>query len=290
MITTEAIDSIVIRGFQYATDYQTQIEDAGENLAPHSHDCYELFIMLEGEVFYTIKKRKYCLRPTELLIVPPNHRHLITREETQTQNAIVRGMTLQFELTETLPTEFAFLNEVHKVRLSNTPEIITWIHTIAHHQSIFSPSEFQVLLKTYTAQFLMLLYKFSYISIHEDKALSHLTLHIIAFINQHLTEKINVKALASTLKFTESYMTKTFKKDMKLSIMQYIKQRRMLLAEALIFGGEKPIQAMYKSGFTDYSNFFKEFVKTYGVTPKEMWLKYRKEAPQDKKGPPPPLN
>lgn len=283
MMNTEIIDAIAVRGFQYATDYQTQIDEDGENLVPHSHDCYELFIMLEGELFYTVKKRKYRLRPTEVIVVPPNHSHLVTREKKQTQNAVVRGMTFQFEIQKDLPPEFAFLLEVEKFRLNNIPEMITLIHTITHHRSIFSPNEFQVLLKTYTAQFLMLLYKFSYVSVNEDKTLSHLTLHIVAFINQHLTEKINVKALASTLKFTESYMTKTFKKDMKLSIMQYIKQRRMLLAESLIFGGEKPIQAMYKSGFTDYSNFFKDFVKTYGITPREMWLKYRKEAPQDKK-------
>ena len=283
MMNTDIIDAITIRGFQYTTDYQTQQGEDGENHVPHSHDCFELFIMLEGELFYNVKKRKYHLRPTELIVVPPKHSHLVTKEKEQTKNAVVRGMTFQFEIQTELPLEFAFLTEVKKFRLNSIPEIITLIHTIVHHRSIFSQNEFQVLLKTYTAQFLMLLYKFSHVSIGEDKSLSHLTLHIIAFINQHLTEKINVKALASTLKFTESYMTKTFKKDMKLSIMQYIKQRRMLLAESLIFGGEKPIQAMYKSGFTDYSNFFKEFVKTYGITPKEMWLKYRKEAPQDKK-------
>lgn len=41
-----------------------------------------------------------------------------------------------------------------------------------------------------------------------------------------------------------------FKKDMGISVMKYIKQRRMILADSLLYGGEKPVQAIYKSGYT----------------------------------------
>lgn len=281
MIKSEDIDAIFIHDFKYTTDYLSEIDASEESLNPHSHNYHELFIMLEGNIVYTVNDTKYNLRPTELFIVPPKQLHTVARENTE--NTIVRGMTIHIEFEKSIPSEFSFLNKITPIKLSNTPEIITWIHTIIHHQSVFSPTEFQALLKTYMAQFLMLLYKFFCVSLNNDQALNHLTLHIIAFIEQHLTERINVKTLESALNFNESYISKTFKQDMNLSIMQYIKQRRMLLAEALIYGGEKPIQAMYKSGFTDYSNFFKEFVKTYGVSPKQVWLKYRKEAPQGKK-------
>ena len=37
---------------------------------------------------------------------------------------------------------------------------------------------------------------------------------------------------------------------MGISVMKYIKQRRMILADSLLYGGEKPVQAIYKSGYT----------------------------------------
>ena len=278
----EEIDEFIkVVDMQYSTEYFLGAEDCTPPTA-HAHPFFELFIMLEGDVRYTVDDRAFDLKSTQLIIVPPSHEHSIEKNERHKAGALVRGLTFQFEIRKDkklLPL-FAMLNTPQTLQLNSIPEMITLIHTVSHHHTLFSKEEFFLLRKTYLIQLLLLLYKFSYVNLNIDKPLNHLTIHVLAYINQHLTEKINVKSIATTLKFTESYITKTFKKDMQLSIMQYIKERRLRLAESLIFGGEKPIQAMYKSGFSDYSNFFKEFTKIYGITPKQMWTKYRKEAPQ----------
>lgn len=277
-------DRIRVETFEYSITYTQPEPQEDEPPAERARPFYELFIMLEGAAVYTVEKKKYALSPTQCVLIPP----FFPAKPTFTlsaQNPAVRTLVVRFYAEGDL-SDLPFgglLQKPFARQLNAIPEIITLIHNISHHNSVFTREEFALLHKTYLLQFLMLLNKLSGENFDTEKTLNHLTLHVLSYINQHLTEKINVKTIAAILNFTEPYITRTFKADMGISIMQYIKQRRLELAHSLIYGGEKPIQAMYKSGFTDYSNFFKIFIVRFGQTPKELWLKYRKESPQGKR-------
>ncbi len=275
--------NIQMVNFTYFTRYPSDI-DAEDAERTHTHSFYELFIKLEGNCGYTVEDKRHELQSAELIIVPPGHRHRMEKNACNEQNPIVRGLLMQFDIPEEQREHpvFALLSAPRVIALNTIPEIVTLIHAVSHHGAIFSEDEFRLLEKTYVMQLLMLLYKLTFVTVNVDSRMNHITLHILAYIHQHLTEKLNVRSIAATLKFNESYIANIFKKDMHITIMQYIKRRRLELTQALLFGGERPMQAMYKSGFTDYPNFFKEFRKMYGMTPKEMWLNYRKEAPQGK--------
>lgn len=58
---------------------------------------------------------------------------------------------------------------------------------------------------------------------------------------------------------------------MQITIHKYIKLKRLIKAKELI-RQNLPITEVYiKSGFGDYSNFFRAFKLEYGITPKEYY-------------------
>lgn len=271
-----------VKYFTFYSFHPKKPEDARE----HTHRHFEIFILLEGHCTYRAKGKEYVLHPTEAIIIPPHSGHRVVYDDFSENDPLLRGLFFRFVLEP--GSEYAelygFLNKIRTVILNASPEIITLIHTINHHEAIFTEEEFSLLKKAYTIQLLLLLFKFfsEYADIPPQRV-DHTTLHVLAYINQHLIDKLSVEKIADLFSFTKSHISAVFKKDMGISVMQYIKQRRMVLADSLLYGGEKPIQAMYKSGYSDYSNFFKDFVACHGVTPKQQWLKYRKEAPHGKK-------
>ena len=75
--------------------------------------------------------------------------------------------------------------------------------------------------------------------------------------------------LAEAFYLSESYICRIFKAATGTTINKYITARRISIAKSLLNNGASVAEAFDKSGFTDYSNFFKAFTKAVGVSPKK---------------------
>lgn len=92
---------------------------------------------------------------------------------------------------------------------------------------------------------------------------------ILAYINQNIAQPITIEQLAEHFYLSESYICRIFKAATSTTINKYITARRISIAKALLNEGISVAEAYERSGFTDYSNFFKAFTKAVGVSPKK---------------------
>jgi AraC-like DNA-binding protein len=111
-------------------------------------------------------------------------------------------------------------------------------------------------------------------SIHDNSSISgdnyKKCSEILSYINQNLTEDLNMDMLSAHFALSGSYMSTLFKKETGTSLHKYISQQRISLAKRLLSEG-LPVTEVYTScGFGDYSNFLKVFKKTVGVSPKKF--------------------
>ena len=92
---------------------------------------------------------------------------------------------------------------------------------------------------------------------------------ILAYINQNIGQNITVEQLAANFFLSESYICRIFKQATGTTINKYITARRISIAKAHLNEGDSVGTAFEKSGFGDYSSFFKAFTKAVGVSPKK---------------------
>lgn len=92
---------------------------------------------------------------------------------------------------------------------------------------------------------------------------------ILTYINQNISDPITMEQLAKEFFLSESYICRIFKSATGTTIGKYITARRISIAKAHLNEGMSVSEAFEKSGFTDYSNFFKAFTKAVGVSPKK---------------------
>ena len=92
---------------------------------------------------------------------------------------------------------------------------------------------------------------------------------ILAYINQNIAQPITVEHLAGHFYLSESYICRIFKAATGTTINKYITARRISIAKSHLNEGLTVSEAFERSGFTDYSNFFKAFTKAVGVSPKK---------------------
>lgn len=97
------------------------------------------------------------------------------------------------------------------------------------------------------------------------------------YIEEHLHEKIYVEDLANLIHVNEQYFMRLFKKETGKSVMEYISERRISLASALLKNTDKSINFIADCvGCENYSYFTKLFKKYTGYTPREYRQQFRK--------------
>lgn len=98
------------------------------------------------------------------------------------------------------------------------------------------------------------------------------------YIDTHLHESIVVGKLAKTVKLNESYLSTLFKRQVGVSVTDYVIAKRMEAAENMLRFSDFTLSEISDIlHFSSYSHFARTFRKYYGTSPKryrdENWQK-----------------
>lgn len=97
----------------------------------------------------------------------------------------------------------------------------------------------------------------------------------VDYISAHLHDNVSVTELADHVKLNETYLSKLFKKEMGLSISEYIRNKKIEEAKSLLrYSDKTSIEIATDMGFSSHSYFISVFKKVTGLTPKEYRNRY----------------
>ena len=86
-----------------------------------------------------------------------------------------------------------------------------------------------------------------------------------------------MEEIAEVMNYSAGYTSKVFKLITGESLNQYMLKKRIEHAEYLICNGETIVEASERTGFDNYSYFYKAFKKIKGTSPKEYQEKMKKK-------------
>ncbi|CCF25439.1 Response regulator containing CheY-like receiver domain and AraC-type DNA-binding domain [Leuconostoc citreum LBAE C10] len=107
-------------------------------------------------------------------------------------------------------------------------------------------------------------------TIKEYRTTNFLPLHlrIKSYINEHIGENITLNDIASALHASKKTLNPAFKKEYKLTITQFIRQRKIAVAKELLIACESStIEISELLSFSSQSYFIKTFKDLTGTTP-----------------------
>lgn len=98
---------------------------------------------------------------------------------------------------------------------------------------------------------------------------------LLAYIQEHYTEKITLTMLAQEFHLSEKYISWYFKEHFYISFMQYVSHLRMTKAKHLLYATELAItEIAFSCGYPSVNFFIRSFKEIHGITP----LQYRKQS------------
>lgn len=244
----------------------------------HIHDCYELYYSIFGGKQFLIDNRFYSIAPGDLFIINQYESHKLTQVDSHIHERIV--VSIHPDYVKRLSTPETDLNTcfserpsrfTHKISLNRDQQSrflyyidkITSANSYAH--DILEQAAFmQLLVFINTAA----------LSPGEETEgagykYNHQVDDILAYINQNIAHPITLGQLSEHFYLSQSYICRIFKTATSTTINKYITARRISIAKSLLNEGVSISEAYERSGFTDYSNFFKAFTRAVGVSPKK---------------------
>ena len=91
----------------------------------------------------------------------------------------------------------------------------------------------------------------------------------IDYIYNHILEPISVEQLAEAIGISPTYLSRIFKKDLGISVSEYIRQRKIDVAKNLLrFTDYDFVTISNMLSFSSQSHFIQQFKSHVGVTPK----------------------
>lgn len=249
----------------------------------HIHDFYELYYSISGGKQFLIDNKFYSIAPGDLFIINQYESHYLAQVDKMIHERIV--FSIHPDYVKGLSTPTTNLDECfsdhdssfqHKLSLNKEQQkrFLYYVNKItnasgyAHdiiEQSAFM--ELMVMINTMVQSRGCAAVPVG--DITGSYKYNHQVDDILNYINLNIASPITIEQLASKFYLSESYICRIFKSATGTTINKYITARRISIAKSLLNDGLSVTEAYEKSGFSDYSNFFKAFTKAVGISPKK---------------------
>ena len=248
----------------------------------HSHPFYELYYFLSGDVHFTYAGTEYVMQPHTLVVVAPNVFHGIHVLTNKTYERFtfhfteeIISMNHRQLLMGSLPTE-----ETIRSGNSAIPYIISNADSLGIlplmqdvERVIGMPEKVCDTMASVILEAILGL-----LMIHEGDLRSTANIPsyfsdyqelkpVLSFIHQNLTERMTLDDLSTYAHISKSKLNQLFRTHLGATVMEYVTRRRLNYAQQLLINGVPAAQASSASGFGDYTNFYRAYVKQMGHSP-----------------------
>ena len=93
----------------------------------------------------------------------------------------------------------------------------------------------------------------------------------LVYIEKNLKQKISIEEIADYVGYSKFYFSRMFKQEMNISIMEYVKERKVICALESILQGHKILDVAIEYGWESHSGFIKAFKSYYGFSPSLLY-------------------
>ena len=249
----------------------------------HWHDEVEIIYIKKGHITVYIGDETFSAKAGDLFMVNTGELHFMSSDDMKVEYyTLLFPLTfLSFQIEDALEQE-VFLplrqkNLLFPIGLKGLSAEIEMLHLIREVIKVNEEKEcgYQLRTRILLLEFVEGLLKEEGFCKADITGTTGMQRELLAYIQEHYTEKITLAMLAGEFHLSEKYISWYFKEHFYISFIQYVSHLRMMRAKDLLLTTEQPVtEIAFSCGYPSVNYFIRSFKEEHGVTP----LQYRKKS------------
>ena len=241
----------------------------------HCHSVYEIYYFIEGDVDYLVEGKQYHPTPHSLILLSPNALHGVKVNSDQPY----RRFTLHFHpdllhmerrniLLSAFPKYEKFSEKEVYYENTDTYRLYSFFESFndcSKQPASLCEQLLPIYIEGLLAQLTIMCRTLRPVLVKGN--VSDTITDIITYLNDHLTEHISLDQLSELFFISKHYLNRAFRKATGTTVGDYLIYKRIIYARQLLITGYSATEAARKSGFHDYSSFYRSYRKNLGHTP-----------------------
>ena len=249
--------------------YFLYLERLGEEGATgdkwHEHTFCEIMFITKGEGEYVIENRRYSVKKGDVLLIKGGSYHYKHRVIKSPMGTYCLGFMPEKIENGGIAERIFEKGEHFSV---GTDSALAGLLNVAKQKLKKSKNNASQFIKSVTESLVLIL---SDLDIDQEKTPDVKNKNVqrmLDYIKTNLSLIHSVEDIANAMFFSESYTRSLFKKEMNIGIMEYVRNKKVLLAHRKIRHGRKPSEIYAECGFSNYTSFYRAYLAYFGHSPR----------------------
>lgn len=213
---------------------------------------YDLTFVLKGSMTYLADDQEYTLKENDAILLPPG-----TARQRLEGTQKVQYVSFNFQIYENSELFVPpFLKNVITQDIRKLISVFSQSHLspLYHSKEKLHNVLNYILFEIFNAA--------SFQSNHPE------VIKIEKFIDENISKKITLRTVSEYVHLSKEYVAYIFKKNVGKTVIEYINERKMLLAKNMIQSGEMSLGDIAKNlGYENYGYFSRIFKKHFNTSP-----------------------
>ena len=252
----------------------------------HYHDCYQLYYLFSGELYYFINDRTYLVKPGNIVLINEYDIHCTVHSSMKHYDRIVIDFKKEFfedflSLCTDIDLFSSFRRDIHLIRLSpqdqNSVEALLLAMQSEYKKNL--PGKLS-LTKAQLIQLLTFISRQSGSCDEEENYVNsaHKTIsEITAYINNNYRSELTLTRLSEIFYISPYYLSRIFGEITGISFTEYLNGVRIKEAKKLLITTALSVSVIAEAvGYRSCTHFGRVFKEITHYTPTE----YRRKHPR----------
>lgn len=233
------------------------------DFAKHYHDFYELLYFASGECEFVMEDVRCRFASGDIVFILPGEHHYLDYGDGKIP---CESWSLKFGdgvMPDFLVTRLSKKDKFYSV----TPELSELLGALDYIAECGDEDERGALSGCKLTE---LLVQLSHTPCSGKPLKKNKTIaKVVEYVDENLRVPFSLADVCAALGLSPSYLSNRFSEYMKVSIIQYVRIKKIIAAHRCIIFGERPTRAAKDFGFADYSTFYRAYTKIIGHAPQE---------------------
>ncbi len=253
------LNKIVFDHIQFSHSHDFDVD--AHNFFHHQHSSFELLYVMQGEGTFLIESTSYQFTDRTVFLIPPGKYHVMKIPPQQNYERCIVNFS-----PELLPHCMKDTGILCKKADAAFGELFLKADKYADD---YPPEPLYTLLLSFLSEALILLAYEKGKAEFKTTQLPKAVTDAIEIIEKNKDQPLTAGDIAKRLFVSETYLHHIFSRTMNISLMRYLRIKKMYLAREYLLRGTRPSEVCTLLGYKDYPTFFKNYRAVFNASPSE---------------------